>query len=181
MPKKEVNDCDCGSCGALLKPVTVKHPWRPNLVKPVMGISVTYPWSFRDEYGLNFLVFSVTDKTGKTRDGYVCDVSVANMGWISWFSGCLSDFYGLICVDVESVLHSRLCTHGFALTAFPLTSLFVCILVILNSSGNFSRVPCIFAFYLLFIQEHHDHFLHRFGWARFSSGTRKILAPAMRR
>ena len=24
MQKKEVNDCDCGSCGALLKPVTAK-------------------------------------------------------------------------------------------------------------------------------------------------------------
>lgn len=40
---------------ALVKPETVRHPWRPNLVKPVTIMSVTYPSRYRDEYGLNFL------------------------------------------------------------------------------------------------------------------------------
>lgn len=43
---------------ALVKPETVRHPWRPNLVKPVTIMSVTYPSRYRDEYGLNFLFLS---------------------------------------------------------------------------------------------------------------------------
>ena len=37
----------------LVKPVTVKHPWRIKLVKPVTAMSVTHTWRFRDGFVTN--------------------------------------------------------------------------------------------------------------------------------